>query len=315
MPIPGDPENREWIELSGVNRDQVDQFRPTLISFLASDKDHQTQAVGTGFLIGAGPDVAIVLTAKHVLTPGVLNVQKPRLGHAPSTLAEFLPKSATQVSLDPKQLVVIWANSHKALHQQIVHCGYNESSDLAVCLLVKPPGGESIFPCPCIPLCTEIPQVGEIVHMVSYDKLELNTLEPVTQSAPGLFSLHRAVSIRRGYVTNVHREGYRQYKWPCITTSIPAEPGMSGGFLFIPREGTTIAASGVICADNSDEISRSNQMHAGESVIGLGYMALALMVPTQMDNAAPLRSLQQMMSAGHLTPAVGGFEQFTFLID
>lgn len=315
MAIPGDPGEREWIELSGVNQHWVDQFRPTLISFVASGSDMQPYPVGSGFLIGAGPQMAIALTAKHVLTPGVLNVQRPHKMHAKSALAEFLPKSATTPSIHPKNLFALWADSSKGLPLQISFSCYNESTDLAVCVLTLPPNAETPFLTPCIPIHTGVPNVGEIVHMVSYDKLAQQTLKPITTSEPGAFELHRTVSIRRGYVTGVYLDGYRQYRWPCITSSIPAEPGMSGGFVFVPKDGETIAACGVVSADNSATEARGSLLHAGESVIGLTYMALGLTVPVETSDSSPQRTIQQMMRDGDITPPIGGFEQFRFIVD
>jgi hypothetical protein len=90
---------------------------------------------------------------------------------------------------------------------------------------------------------------------------------------------------------------------------------MSGGFVQLPKDGETISACGVVCADNSADEARGNQMIAGESVIGLGYMALGLTMPTEMRNDAPYRTLQDMMRVGDLTPAIGGFERFNIHVD
>jgi len=51
---------------------------------------------------------------------------------------------------------------------------------------------------------------------------------------------------------------------------------MSGGFVFAPKDGETIAACGVVCADNSSMEARGSLLLSGESVVGLTYMALGL---------------------------------------
>ena len=86
---------------------------------------------------------------------------------------------------------------------------------------------------------------------------------------------------------------------------------MSGGFVFIPRDGQTVAACGLICADDSDSAARTDQMRCGESVIALNYMALGLTLPTEMVDGSARRTLQEMMHAGDMPAAVGGFAQFT----
>ena len=89
MPIPNDTENRYWLDISSANPKLMDEFRPCLVAFLAFDNGRMPGLAGTGFVIGAGIGHALVITAKHVLTEGVLNIQRPLSRHAPSAL--FVP--------------------------------------------------------------------------------------------------------------------------------------------------------------------------------------------------------------------------------
>ena len=68
MPIPNDPLSRWWVEVSSANPGIVDGLRPSLVAFLAFDHGHVPNLAGTGFVIAAGADLAIVISAKHVLS-------------------------------------------------------------------------------------------------------------------------------------------------------------------------------------------------------------------------------------------------------
>lgn len=99
MPIPYDPEKRWWVEVGGSNPALLDSFRPTLVAFLAFDKDSLPRIQGTGFIVAAASDFALIVSAKHVLMEGVLKAQRPHPGHAASSL--FVRKQDKTPSLEP----------------------------------------------------------------------------------------------------------------------------------------------------------------------------------------------------------------------
>lgn len=307
MPIPDDFMGREWIELSGVNPDLVNQFKPILVSFWGA-RGKVGALVGSGFMIGGNADCGVILTARHVLDY-VTEIQNPRKRHAASSLPEFLPKNASQPKIDKGQLTALWATSDYMRSLEIHFAAYNAVSDIAVCLMMATPNPKQPFVPVSTPIDTTTPSEGDLVHIVSW-----SDMRQIEKSANDTveYEIHRALSIRRGTVTRVHRQGFRQYKWPCFTTSIPVEPGMSGGLVYRPQDGGLIGACGVVCADNSTEEARRNQMLPGESVIGMSWMALGLQLPVEMSNTTPLRSIQQMMRDGDMPVAVGGIEQFNF---
>lgn len=89
-----------------------------------------------------------------------------------------------------------------------------------------------------------------------------------------------------------------------------AEPGMSGGFATLPRDEKTIAACGVVCADNSTEEARRNSKECGESVISFAWAALGLRVPELVPSISttPTHTLHSLMSIGRMDPAIGGID-------
>ena len=308
MPLPNDPESREWLELSGANPDLVDQFRPALVSFIAADKARFLGSAGTGFFIGFSEGLALLMTARHVLD-FVGSMQRPHSRHAASALKMFLPKT-DPLSIKHGSVAALWANE---MHAQALHIEYASlnDTDVACCLAIPELSSKTSFIPACLQLSTEPPKVGSLIHYVSYLLQEPEEISPLEELPEDAFKLTRSVSVRRGTVIGVHWQGYRQYGWPCITTTIPAEPGMSGGFAYLVGEhGTPLGVCGIICADNSSVEARKSPFLAGESVVAMSVLALGLQIPIQTTDTSPRRTLQEMMRAGDFPSPIGGFEQF-----
>lgn len=321
MPIPNDPENRYWVDVSGANPKQVDEFRACLVGILAFDHAQVPDLAGTGFVIGVLnidtpktiADIAIVLTAKHVLTEGVLNIQRPVPRHAPSAL--FVPASAKAPLLHEEKLRAIWMGSQSGDMLYARHLSYHNSEDIACCLLAPQASYATQFKPVSIPLDTARPSVGDVVHLVSQGGMGIsNRLPPTGIRGTGQqFSVRRRISIRIGTVTAIYPHGFRQYPWQCFTTSIPTEPGMSGGFVYLPRDGGPVAACGIVCADNSTPEAQADFSLCGESVIACAWVALSLPIPQYYANDAPMISLLEMMKTGAMSPAVGGIEDIQII--
>ena len=316
MPIPNDPQNRYWVDISSANSERVDEFRRCLVAILAFDSGQVPDLAGTGFVTStfsfapdkAIADLALVITAKHVLTEGVLNIQRPVPRHASSAL--FIPASAKTPLLHEERLRALWMGAESADVLYARHLTYHDSQDIACCLLFSQEEYATHFAPIQIPLDTARPSVGDVVHMVSHGGMRITDRLPPTgvKGTGQQFSVHRRVSIRIGTVTAIYPQGFRQYPWQCFTTSIPAEPGMSGGFVYIPRDGMPVAACGIVCADNSTPEAHTDYSLCGESVIACAWPTLALKVPEYYENDAPLRTLLEMMKMGIMTPAVGGID-------
>jgi len=321
MPIPNDPQNRCWVDVSSANPKRVEEFRPSLVAILAFDYGQVPNLAGTGFVTSSfnlSPnrtvaDFALVITAKHVLTEGVLNIQRPVPMHAPSAL--FLPVSAKTPLLHEEKLRALWMGAESGDILYARHLSYNDSSDIACCLLAPQDDYATQFAPVQIPLDTTRPSVGDIVHLVTQGGMEITDRLPPT-GVKGIgqrFTAHRRVSIRIGTVTAIYPQGFRQYPWQCFTTSIPVEPGMSGGFVYLPRDGLSVAACGIVCADNSTPQAHADYSLCGESVIACAWAALTLKVPEYYENDAPMRTLLEMMEKGAMAPAVGGIDHIQII--
>ena len=313
MPIPHDIEKRWWVEISGTNPVLVDSLRPTLVAFLAFDKNRVPRIAGTGLIVAAASDFALVVSAKHVFTEGIMKAQRPYPMHAPT--ATFILKHDKIPSLAPDKLKVIWMGSKNAAMLNATHVCYNDTLDIASCIVMTQEG-ESFAKKVSIPLDTDVPTVGEVVHMVALDDMEAQELVPRDNGGKGqVISVFRRISIRVGVVTEVYPKGFRQYRWPSFTTSIPSKPGMSGGFVYWPREGKTIAACGVVSADNSTEEAHRDSSQCGESIIGCAWTALSLRapqtIPPQPDT--PTCTLFEMVRRGLVPQPLGGIERIRII--
>lgn len=308
MTIPNDPENRFWIELSGNNQELVSRLRGALVGFLGFDHSRVPNLAGTGFVIAGDNNLAIVLSAKHVLVDGMLNIQKPVPAYAPSAI--FVPERSKRPTLNEEIYRAFWMDSDSADAVYIRHLSYHDNQDIACCIIEPQDAYKSSFKPITVPLDTYRPNIGEIVHMVSQNGMGISNWNPPT-GVKGIgqkFTINRTVSIRRGVVTGVYPNGFRQYPWQCFTTSIPAEPGMSGGFVYIPRDNEPISACGIVCADNSPEDTRTDYLKCGESVVACAWVTLSLKLPAYYSNDAPMTTLLALMKSGDIQPAVGGLD-------
>ncbi|MCC7079466.1 MAG: trypsin-like peptidase domain-containing protein [Burkholderiales bacterium] len=316
MHLPDDPEKRCWVELAGPNPELANSFKRCLVSFLAFDHARVPGLAGTGFVVGTqqvddsrGTEIrALVLTAKHVLTEGVTRIQRPDPIYAPSAL--FVPPTATNLRLHAETVRAVWMGSNGADVLHIWHLAYNTSIDIACGLVAPQTKYLSQFEPLQILLDTTTPNAGEIVHMVSQGGMDISDRVPPagTDWAGQAFTVQRRVSIRRGVVTGTYPDGFRQYKWPCFTTSIPVEPGMSGGLVYLPRHGEPTAACGVVCADASMPEAHSSLYECGESVVACAWPALSLTVPEEYANDSQRITLFELMKRGHMQAAIGGID-------
>lgn len=315
MPIPYDPQNRWWVEASGQNPRVRNDFRPVLLAFVAYSPDREPIVQGCGFVIAGVSQCAVAITAKHVLFEGVLRAQRQLPAHAPSSL--FIRPSSMLPSIEPEKLKVFWMGRSHASMLNVRHVECCDTLDIA-CVVCSPDDSDTaIFQPGSVPISIAVPSVGDVVHMQSLDNMDASEISPPTDRSRigAIISIATRVSIRVGVVTGVYLGGYRQYQWPCFTTSIPAEPGMSGGPVVLPAKGNTVAACGIVCADNSTDEARSNNHQCGESVVACAWPALALRAPDTIPPTptTPKHTLHSLMRSGRMPMADGGIDEIELI--
>ncbi|MBL1260793.1 MAG: trypsin-like peptidase domain-containing protein [Thiotrichaceae bacterium] len=311
--ISNDPLNRKWLDVSATNPNLVNEFRPTIVSFLGFDLNRNPQLMGTGFVIAGDKKYAVILTAKHVID-GLQKFQKPTK-HASSAVAGFFipPK----VSLKPQHLKVVWMGQNAALMMNVVYVFYSDQLDIACCVVVPQEKEDKFLPF-SIPLDCRTPSVGDAVHMISCAGMKTSEITaPSAQNSLGqTLKIERSVNIRIGSVTGIHNSGYDQYKFPCFTTSIPAEHGMSGGFVYLPDHGKTIAACGVVSSDrDTTHKLRENMCSEEESIISCTWPALGLSVPDSIspDGVLSKETIYEMIKMGRMPVYENSVDQFEII--
>ena len=94
---PIDPPNRYWIGLADANPELVEKLRPALVAFMTGDNSKTSRIAGSGFIVAANSEIAIAITAKHVIDE-IKKIQRPYPTYANSAL--FVPNSALLPTLD-----------------------------------------------------------------------------------------------------------------------------------------------------------------------------------------------------------------------
>ncbi|MEZ5959719.1 MAG: trypsin-like peptidase domain-containing protein [Hyphomonadaceae bacterium] len=283
-------------------------MRSVLLTWIAFPTAGRGDIVGTGFIVGGAPSGhAIALTAKHVIADGVVHVQTPNRRHATSALPEFLPPASPKVN--PEAIRAVWMGGASADLMLVEHVFYAQSLDIAV-TLVRPQDHVDTIRLSPLAIDTSMPEVGEQVILYSCSGLEF---EGGKIGKGDVGAIGRAVVARTGHVTEVFLDGHRQYRWPCFTTTIPAEPGMSGGIVCRSRADDRIAVCGVVSADWSTDEARKDFRYAGESLIAAVWPSLGLEVPWLVGEAFETRLLLDVVREGAIVDLGDGVDRFTII--
>lgn len=314
--LPGDPMGRFWVELAGCNPSLASEFRPVLVSVFTTDYMGKPGIAGTGFVLGVADCFIVIATAKHVLQQ-VKKLQNPY--QQSNSLPFFENVARSFPKIESGKVKVLFMNDVLAGMLNVVHVCANETTDLAICLAEIPKLERSRIAFTTVPLEMSMPRIGEVVHIASLVHpqrgIDFRLVEDSDAKNDIEYEIERRVEIRRGSVVEVHPNGFRQYKWPCFTTTIPVPPGMSGGFAYIPKDGQKIAACGVVCADTSTETNVTKYETPGGSVVGCSYAALALRVPdfSQSDYQSSTVSIYDMMNRGLFPMPIDGLDHVVFI--
>src|SRR5208282_5776833 len=239
------PKGHYWSEFVRADDAFWRGIRSSLVGFFAIGPKFSPLHLGTGFVIGAVPDhgLLLVLTAKHVVTSAA-KIQSPvnkRAASAPSILFEVaLPL------IGPDEMRGIWMGADCADVLFVGHISYHDNLDVALCILeaqeeLRPNVHTMVAK---VNLETQLPATGSSVHIVSLTDFKLQGKFDSNECRTWNFG-SRPV-IRVGKVLSQETSGMG-HSGICFRTSIPTEPGMSGGYAYIPRsDGQPIAACGIV---------------------------------------------------------------------
>lgn len=310
-----DPPNRKWQDISSDDPHRMNAFKANLVWFLAWDHSKYTKAVGTGFIIGGDKQHAVVFTAKHVFDEAT-KFQNKNPRQAPSALIEFI--SPKKLSIEETGLQAIWMDEKKFSMMKVKYVLYADDLDIAYCVLV-PDKPDEFLPVH-VPLDLQTPSKGDTVHMVTILGKEAEEIsDPIDNYGFGLsLKIDKEVSIRRGIVTGVYEKGFNRYKFPCFTTSIPIEGGMSGGFVTKIEDQAVISACGIISGDEftplmGDGVGK-NQPESLGSVISCVWPALGFLYPVNIyDKSIPKQTIYDVVKSGGIKTFGDSVDQFELI--
>lgn len=308
MPIPSDPIGREWAETILTS---AAQFRRNLVGFLAFDPYGQPQFVGTGFVIGYSEEnaSALVMTARHVLADGISSIHRPIPRHALSALSFFVADQSANISLDPMKVRAVWMGNETSDMLTMPYVHHAKSLDIAICIVCAQEHASTIFRPEKVNLETSYPSVGESIVVASLSGFVSEELHAGQNEVGQVVKFANRPAVRVGTVTGVYPNGYRHYKWPCFTTSIPVTAGMSGGFVSRSRLGEPFAACGIVSADASSESAHSNASVCGESIIAAVWPSLGYSIPLSNDPSKGTRRLLDMVRTGEVVDSSSNVER------
>ncbi len=299
--IPDDNLGRSWVQ-ANLEDDFRRKLSSGIVVFIGFGPNRKAQLAGTGFVIGTNKRDGIVITAKHVLTEGIVLAQKPnRKSHA-STLDQFIPKSAKQPIVNKERIRAIWMGE-SAADMCIVHSvQFNDQLDIATCLISRQDDSKDNSHINPFALDTSIPQPGNKIALISSSALDLKEISINKNLENQLLSISKNIVVRMGVVTSVNPTGHRQHQFPSFETTIPVEPGMSGGLVYQPIENELIAACGVISTDFSDETSFSNFFTSGNSLMSMIWPSVGMSIPATVPpiRDGPNRTIFDFIRAGEI---------------
>jgi hypothetical protein len=255
------------------------------------------------------------MTARHVLVDAVSSVQRPWPRHAASALPEFVPRRQDRIQIEPTNLRAVWMGPAAADFCLISHAHYADRPDIAICLIAmqEHTSADAIFS--TFALDTSIPNEGDQVVLVSSSAMKLEEHGTSAGDAGKLLRISKNVCARMGSITAVYPSGHRQFKWPCFSTSIPAEPGMSGGLIYRAIDGAPIAACGVVSADCSPEQARNDFTIAGNSIAAMIWPSVGFRVPESLPTNEHTKhnTLLDLIRAGEIKDVGDGLTRLSII--
>lgn len=201
-------------------------------------------------------------------------------------MEQFIPKSAKQPQVNKERLRALWIGE-SAGDMCVVHSvQFNDVLDIATCLISRQDHAKDNSDIQAFAMDTSIPQPGSKIALITSSGLDLKEISINKNLEKQLLAISKNIVVRMGVVTSVNPTGQRQHQFPSFETSIPVEPGMSGGLVYKPIENEPIATCGVISSDFSDEASFSNFYTSGNSLMSMIWPSVGMSIP---DTVPPVR--------------------------
>jgi hypothetical protein len=143
-------------------------------------------------------------------------------------------------------------------------------------------------------LDAEAPEIGTEVAVLGYNEMKVLSFEGTKDQNRG--TIGRQLLLRAGRVTAYHPEGYSLCRTPCIETSIPIFPGMSGAPVMKVSPGGPMLPFGVMSFDTEQEPGEKwDRSIPGRSIVPLIRPVIELSPTGQRST---MLTLEKGMMAG-----------------
>lgn len=237
-----------------------------LVSILAFDPSGIPQPIGTGFIISHSGSRATVCTAAHNLI-AIRNLQNPNPPHHSSALPMFLPKPSP-LRIDGDKVRAVCFNGVGVEMAFVEWAVWDRSSDIANVGVRTQDGTAADFFVTCFLLDDSLPSVGDTVMAMGYEGMAITDFQRIGTGQK--YELVRRLLLREGRISAVYPDGHELCRAPCVVTTIPMFPGMSGGPVALGGNSRQeMKPFGVISHDPNDGRNKYDRSLEGYSVVPL----------------------------------------------
>jgi hypothetical protein len=301
--MPNLPEGYFWSEYIRTDDAFWNGIRASLIGFFAIGPTLAPSFLGTGFVVGTCSEgFLLVLTAKHVVIWGALEIQKPlsrRAPSAPSVLFE-----PTLPSIDPKHLRAVWMGTDSSDILLVRHISLANNLDFALCIVEHQSHYLESNGCSAVSIAldTRFPQVGEWINIVALTDFTFDGAA-LKENGHGPFLVGTRPVVRVGKILS-REDGAVGHNGPCFRTSVPVDKGMNGGFAYVPRDGQTVAACGIVSSGPEDDHKQSSFLVCGNSACGGILGAVGLKLPAEICGGVEMKLLD-LLRLGDISDVSG----------
>lgn len=235
--------------------------------------------LGTGFVIAAMGNHAVVVTAAHVLKEIADRTQK---APSPALFNDGTTQIRRILAGDEDEQIVLFKTEEATFQGEVTHSWGCSESDLAIlCVDVDQKANQLVTN--QFLISSRLPEVGSPVMIHGYFASSDVSAEMIPPGFEGLIKqlmgelpsfMDGKVSQMVGKVVDVFHDRHILVKGPCFQIDVPINSGMSGGPVFQITEGGLPVVIGAMSSDDGTEEDLS---------LGTGKSAIAASLVTLLD--------------------------------
>ncbi|MCC2973268.1 serine protease [Massilia sp. IC2-476] len=207
------------------------------------------EAVGTGFVVGAGGTVALVVSAAHVFEQ-IHRRQNPR-DVEKHTVFNTLHPSPQKLDLDPEKVFGFVFRNGQAHRLKFLNLHYELRSDFAMFEAMSIDANPQPIFTHNIGVDDELPTIGTAIEGIGFKHM---IFAPHMDGGSLKIKFAACLTRRTGTVSEVHPAGNMRLKVPCFTATFPIFGGMSGGPVLKIGSANAPAACGLLSSDFEDDV-------------------------------------------------------------